>query len=231
MNTQNKRISQVKSHFDGEAAIFDARIVNVVPHYMEMLDALVTALPYSPGKKIRVADLGCGTGTVSFLVKSRFPHAHITCVDMAENMLDLAARKMKRFNNVKFELGELTSYRFKGRYDAVVSSLALHHLEGRKKTALFKRIGEALAGGGVFANADIIVSADASVQKKYLGKWEEFILKSYAKRHVRQNHEMYLREDRPAALSDELRNLKAAGFRNVELFWKYYNFAVYCAEK
>jgi hypothetical protein len=80
-------------------------------------------------------------------------------------------------------------------------------------------------------NADLLVSADKSVQKKYIEKWNEFVLLSFTKQHARHNYGRYLREDRPPVLSKELQTLKTAGFRSTELFWKYYNFAVYCAVK
>jgi len=147
------RLTQVKEHFESEADIFDSRVIKIVPYYADMIDALVTALPFPPSRAIRIADLGCGTGTISFCVKKRFPKARITCIDMSDNMLALAARKLKAFNHIEFEPGELSSYRFTGHYDAIVSSLALHHIEGPGKIALFKKIHGTLKAGGVFANA------------------------------------------------------------------------------
>jgi tRNA (cmo5U34)-methyltransferase len=52
------RMKCIKQHFEDEANVFDKRVVNIVPHYVEMLDALVTAIPFSRNVKIRVADLG-----------------------------------------------------------------------------------------------------------------------------------------------------------------------------
>ncbi len=225
----NKRMKHIKSHFDTEAGIFDEQVVKFVPHYIEMLGALVTAIPFSSSKKIRVADLGCGTGTISFLVKKRFPKAHITCIDLSENMLTLAKKKLDGLPNIKFELGELNSYSFKERFDVVVSSLALHHLEKKEKTNLWRKIFNALPKGRVFINADIIISADNAMQKKYLEKWGEFVLLSNTKQQMQENYKRYLKEDRPTVLSDDLEGLRNIGFRHTEILWKYYNFAVFCA--
>ena len=225
------RIHKVKEHFESEADEFDSRVIKIVPHYADMIDALVTTLPFSASRPIRVADLGCGTGTISLSVKKRFPNARITCIDMSENMLALAARKLKVLKHIEFEPGELSSYRFTGRYDAIVSSLALHHIEGPGKIALFKKIHGTLKAGGVFANADIIASADKSIQQKFIDKWGEFVMRSFTQAQTHENHRRYKREDRPAVLADELKNLKTAKFRSTEIFWKYYNFVVYCARK
>lgn len=226
------RMSHVREHFDSEAGIFDEHVLKVVPHYREMLDALVSNIPFPAGKDIKVLDLGCGTGTISALVKSRFPNARVTCVDVSKNMLDTAAKKLAAFKDVEYELADFHSYEIKKGYDAVVASLALHHLETDKdKTEMHKKIFDALNKGGIFANADITVSSDERIQAHYLDKWEQYILKTLPKDHADKNYERYQREDRPSVLIDEMDSLRKIGFRHVEIFWKYYNFATYGAFK
>jgi len=229
---KTKRLDHVKNHFNNEADIFDERVVKVVPYYKEMLEALVTAIPFPPGQPIKVADLGCGTGTVASLVKQRFPKARILCVDMSQNMLDTARKKLKGAKGADFALAELGVYEFKGRYDAIVSSLALHHIiPGKDKTAVYKRIYSALKKGGIFVNADIIISKHKTIQGRYMKKWEKFVLESFSKEQARANYERYKREDRPCVLLEEMEVLKETGFRYVEVLWKYYNFATYCGIK
>lgn len=229
---KEKRMSHVRRHFDSEAGAFDEHVLKVVPYYREMLDALVLALPYPNHKKIKIMDLGCGTGTITYLIKSRFPNAEVKCVDVSQNMLDKASNKLKKFSGIEYELADLHEYRIKEKYDAIVASLALHHLETDKdKTALHKKIFKGLKKGGVFFNADITVSKNKGLQNKYLKKWEKFILKSMTEEFAKHNYGRYKREDRPSVLLDELERLKKIGFSHIEILWKYYNFAVYCAEK
>lgn len=225
-------MSNVREHFDSEAGIFDEQVLKVVPYYREMLDALVTSIPFPAGKDIRVLDLGCGTGTISALVKSRFPNAHVTCVDVSQNMLDTAAKKLAAFKDIKYELADFHSYEIKEGYDAIVASLALHHLETiEDKTAMHKKIFNAMNKGGIFANADITISPDERIQSNYLKKWKDYILKTLPEDQADKNYERYLREDRPSILIDEIERLKKIGFSHVEIFWKFYNFATYGAIK
>ena len=37
----------------------------------------------------------------------------------------------------------------------------------------------------------------------------------------------YKEEDFPARLLDQIQWLKEIGFKNIEIFWKYYNFSVF----
>lgn len=226
------RIRHVEDHFDSEAGVFDARVIKFVPYYREMLEALIGVIPFAAGRAISAADLGCGTGTVARLLKKRYPKARVACVDLSQKMIETAVKKFKGISGIDFIQAELGGYRFASKYDLIVSSLALHHINpGKEKAALYKKIHGALKKGGIFINADIVVSRDRAFQEKYLKKWGEFVLRSVSEKEKRENYQRYKREDRPAALVDEIDVLRKVGFRGVDVFWKYYNFAVYGGRK
>ena len=84
----------IKQHFEHEAVDFDRIIVELIPYYSDMVRALVSAIPFDCNAQIRVADLGCGTGTVAKQVLERFPHAEVTCIDLADNMIAMAKVKL-----------------------------------------------------------------------------------------------------------------------------------------
>ncbi len=225
---KSTRSEHIKQHFETGAAAFDKRVEKIIFHYREMLDALISVLPFKSGKSIKVADLGCGTGTAAYLVKKRFPKAEIECLDLADNMLQLARRKLKGMKNISFHRVNLEDHSFTGKYDAIVSSLALHHIEpGKGKTELYKKIFNALRKGGIFVNADIIKSPNGNVQKVYLNKWAEFISQSFSSEEINLNFKRYKTEDRPADVQKELKALSKIGFKHPEIYWKNYNFVTY----
>lgn len=226
-----ERISEVKKHFDQEAGAWDQRVLTRVPYYKEMLNCLVSALTFAAEKPINVLDLGTGTGTIPFLIKTKFPKAKITCMDISAQMLDTAKIKLSNFSDISFEQGNLTDYKFKEQYDAVVSSLALHHLEpNQDKINFYKNLFNALNPEGIFINADIILADDEQTQELFLKKWGEFVLSNLPNEDMQENLQRYYREDRPNKLSTELTWLKTVGFKSTEIYWKYYNFAVYGAK-
>ena len=67
----------VRQHFEQEATEFDRVIVGLIPHYAEMVQALVAAIPFDGNAQIHVVDLGCGTGTVAKQVLEVFPRAEV----------------------------------------------------------------------------------------------------------------------------------------------------------
>jgi len=98
-------MDSVKRHFEEEAQEFDDTILKLIPHYREMIDGMVRALPFPADSRISVIDLGCGTGTISKAVKEVFPNAEITCLDLAGNMIKMAKLKLAGFADIHYLVG------------------------------------------------------------------------------------------------------------------------------
>ncbi|MGK5547877.1 trans-aconitate 2-methyltransferase [Streptomyces sp. URMC 127] len=96
----------------------------------------------------RIADLGCGPGTVTALLAERWPAARITGLDHSEEMLREARARVR---GVTFAYADLTTWtpRDGDRYDLIISSAAFQWVRGHE--AAFPAWTGALAPGGVFA--------------------------------------------------------------------------------
>lgn len=222
------RLTQVYEHFNSEATVFDAGVLKSVPHYQEMIGVLVDLLPFPRGKKVDLMDIGSGTGNIAYNLKTAYPNSRLVCLDLAPKMLEISKEKLAKFKGVEFVQADAASYVFDRQYDAIVSSLTLHHLESdADKHAFHKKAFKALKKGGLFINADIIIAPEKKMQETYLRKWKEFILRSSSAEYVADRYKKYKAEDRPAILLHEIDSLRRVGFKAVEVFWKYYNFAVY----
>ena len=228
MNKSKGRFALIRQHFEKEAAGFDRLFFKVMPRYEEMMQALVDALPFDRKERVRILDLGCGTGNLSKRLIRAFPFSRITCVDMAENMLAMARLKLKTNRNVSFWQGDIREFGFKQKYDVIVASMVLHHIEGKDKPRLYRTMRDSLSKDGVFFCIDIFLSPDRHLQKLYMDKWKAFMRASGL--DVKKTDEMiarHQREDRPVVFKDELDIMRKAGFRNVDVVLKHYNFAVY----
>ena len=61
---------------------------------------------------------------------------------------------------VELAVADLTDPLPAGPFDLVVSALAVHHLEGPDKAALFARVAAALRPGGRFVLGDVVIPVD-----------------------------------------------------------------------
>ena len=223
----------VKEHFENEANEYDQIIIRLIPYYTQMIDALLAAIPYNPETSFKVIDLGCGTGTISRKMIDTFPNVQITCIDIAENMLKLARHKLGDHKKANFILADLNDFSFDQSYDVIVSSLALHHLISiEDKIEFYIKIYDALSPGGIFYNADVVLASCEFLQQVYIEKWKEFMSKQVSIEEIENTWlPNYYREDHPAPLLEQLSWLEDIGFIDIDVLWKYYNFAVYGGKK
>lgn len=217
----------IKNHFESEAEEYEKIINQLIPYYAEMLEAAASIISFDTNREFKVIDLGCGTGTLSVEILKRFPKAKITCVDIAENMLKIAEEKLG--SGFEYINSDFNDFIFPDKYDLAVSSLALHHLANDEdKKNFYNKIYNALNPEGVFINADIITGSDKFLQEIYLEKWIKYMERNMSKEEIKEKWlPNYYSEDRPIPLIQQLKMLDKAGFKDIDVIWKYYNYAVY----
>jgi tRNA (cmo5U34)-methyltransferase len=222
-------MNQVRKHFEAEAKVFDGIIIKLIPYYNQMIDALTDSIHFDNDSPIRIIDLGCGTGTVAKRISEKFPNSKIVCLDIASNMIDIAKNKLSEHKDVEFITGDFSNIDFDDKFDVIVSSLALHHLENDNcKKEFYTKIHDILTDFGLFINADVVLASTDYQQNINMNRWIEFMNKSISKDEIIDNWiPKYQAEDRPARLMDQLKWLEDIGFKSVDVIWKYYNFCVY----
>ena len=70
------------------------------------------------------------------------------------------------------------------------------------------------------------------LQDTFIEKWVEYMNKSVEMKEINEKWlPNYYAEDRPISLMGHLDMEKNAGFKDIDIIWKYYGFAVCKAEK
>ncbi|MEG5001759.1 class I SAM-dependent methyltransferase [Microcoleus sp. B4-D4] len=244
MNSDSTVSPTNKEIFPGEVFVntadFDTGIRRLLPKYDEMLDVLVACIANT---NQRILELGCGTGELSLKVLQRYPSAEIVAVDYSPRMLDFARAKIEsagyaaRWTGIELDFGEWANNpNFSGlgdKFNAGISSLAIHHLEDEMKLKLFQRIGESLTVGGCFWNADPVVAESSAMKDIYGVAREDWALsqgETLAQIRAKVGTSVsygYSNPDRLATLAAQLEMLANAGFETVAVPWKYYGMAVF----
>ncbi len=119
---------------------------------LDMVEALTGTAP-------EVLDLACGTGSITGRVLRRFPGARCTGVDRDPALLTIARGYFAGEERARFVSADLTDPRWTERlphrrFDAVLTSTALHWLATEPLTRLYGQIAGVLREGGVFLNSD-----------------------------------------------------------------------------
>lgn len=167
-----------------------------------------------------VVDLCCGEGLLSEAVLCRFPGCQVIGYDGSESMLSRAReRNPERFEARLFELAD----GFEDRPDAVVSSLAIHHLDERGKRELYSRVFTQLAAGGTLVVADVIEPASAAAHAIAARDWDRAIAPEYRAAFEREQWNLFRypdpETDKPSRLLEQLSWLREIGFAEIDVVY------------
>jgi ubiquinone/menaquinone biosynthesis C-methylase UbiE len=111
---------------------------------------LVRQIGAEAGQK--VIDVGCGTGTLSILLKRQFTSVEVVGVDIDLAVLRIASKKCSKAGvDITFRQGPAHSLLFEiGSFDHAVSSFVFHHLSVATKRKTLREIARVLRPGGKF---------------------------------------------------------------------------------
>lgn len=186
------------------------------------------------GEPKKILDLGCGEGILLAAILEKYPDTKGYGLDASAKMLEKAAIRLNDKGKILHPISaklEEADWR-KGNFDAIMSSLAIHHLDSMDKQKLFKDLYSMLNPGGILAILDIIEPTRPVGFKVAAKFWDKAVEEKAIKRNnpkalekFRNDHWNYHAYpdldpiDQPSSLLDQLIWLKSAGYKNVDVFW------------
>ncbi len=220
------------------------------PERESRFNAMFEALGASVGQKFTALDLGCGPGSLTERLLRRFPGARSVAVDYDPVVLRIGQGALGTMGGrITWVDARMASPGWprrlpRRRYDAAVSTTALHWLGPDELPRLYRDLHGLLRPGGVFLNGDIMPwGADRAAFRRVAGKIyrERFHTKSgqpgtraWEQWWARAQKEPYLRpffaEQKARAskhphhelpsLETHRNALRRAGFREIEVVWQ-----------
>jgi tRNA (cmo5U34)-methyltransferase len=184
-----------------------------LPHRTEGERVLLDQIP---PKVQRILDLGTGNGRTLALVKLNRPNAEGVALDFSGPMLEQAKKRFQNDNSVKIVKHDFSlplSASELGGFDAVVSSIAIHHLVNERKKELYQEIFGLLNPGGVFCNLEHVSSPSQTAHLKFLAE-------------VGQTPETEDPSNKLLDVETQLQWLRQIGFVDVDCYWKWLELAL-----
>lgn len=171
-------------------------------------------LEHVPRDARRILDLGTGDGRLLALLQVDRPEASGVGLDFSQLMLTAARERFdgdERVELVRHDLAEPLPAL--GRFDAVVSSMAIHHLEHERKRSLYGEVLALLRPGGLFANFEHVASPSHRLHLAFFAAIDEPI----------ENEDP---SDRLLDVETQLGWLRELGFDDVDCYWKWLEMAL-----
>jgi tRNA (cmo5U34)-methyltransferase len=204
-------MNQINLWTSADHALRYLKEADKIPHRTEGEAVLLEQVPKTVR---RILDLGTGDGRLLALLKIDRPSVESVAVDFSPTMLEAVKIRFAGdatvtviAHNMDEPLPNL------GKFDAVVSSFAIHHLTDDRKLSLYKEIYQILENGGIFCNLEHVASPTARLHDKFLqviGKTPQ--------------------EDDPSNklldMETQLAWLRSIGFIDVDCYWKWLELAL-----
>lgn len=227
-----KNPAGVDAFFDQLTSEYAEAIERCFPRYREMLWALLDYLPNDWAPQ-RVLELGCGTGNLSVLLAERFPAAQMDLIDVAQSSLQVCQTRLGNGARFRFRALDFRNLDHPDdSADLVISSIAVHHLDGEEKRQLFARLFRILRPGGLFAYADQHAGVTEGVNQRHRVHWHTLSMEagsSDAEWQMWMQHQSD--HDHHDTTVDQIDWLRQAGFRDVDCPWRYLLWTVLQATK
>lgn len=220
----------LKEKFDQNADLYDRQRRLVIP-YMDELYNIMTDLARSEIPAPKILDLGAGTGLLTLHLLKRYDQADFVLIDLSEEMLKIAKRRFVDRANLKYIVGNYVKFDFKDKFDIITSSLSIHHLQHEDKKILYGKIYQMLNEGGIFLNADQVEAPTPANELEYQKNWMNKIDDGSLGEKEKESIMDRMKLDKPATLENNLKWLENIGFKDVDVFYKYYNFVVLYGKK
>jgi tRNA (cmo5U34)-methyltransferase len=211
--------------FSAHAPQYTALRRRLVPHYDQFYGAVVDVLSLGEQPPRRVLDLGAGTGLLSAAVLTAFPGV---CIELLDGSAPMLAEARERLGDAVHaaHVADMANELPDGPFDAIVSALAIHHLNDADKRRLFTRALAALVPGGVFVNAEQVAGPTDELTAIYTSTWERDCRALGATDEELAGARERMRHDRCADVESQLTWLRSAGFSSADCVYKSWRLAV-----
>ncbi len=184
-----------------------------------------------------ILELCCGEGLLAEMVLDGIPGTTYLGMDGSGLMLDRAGQRLSRFvERVRlsdFSLADQAWRKLDHLVQAVVSSLAIHHLYRKEKQVLFKDVYTMLSPGGAFIVADMIEPVTPQGRAVAADAWDEVVRERALELDAnttgfnffqREGWNTYRYQDpddidHPSPLFDQLKWLEQAGFIGIDVHY------------
>ncbi len=89
----------------------------------------------------KVLELGCGSGNLSkFIINKLSNKGSLTCIDNSNYWLSKAKKRLGKYKNIEFKLGDITELNLKDDYDIAIIHYVLHDINQNNRLRTIKTL-------------------------------------------------------------------------------------------
>lgn len=218
------------------AEVFPDMIQRSVPGYSTIVDAIGQLAQQYAQQGSQIYDLGCSLGAVSLAIRRylKVEDCNITAVDNSEAMVEKCQRHLNSFKSdtpVQVICDDLQNITIKDA-SVVVMNFTLQFIEPEQRQAIVDTIYQGLRPGGILVLSEKLSHPTQQGNELLVNLHHEFKRRNgYSELEISQKRSALENVMRIDAFSTHQQRLEQAGFSDVVLWFKCFNFASLVAMK
>ncbi len=231
-NIFNKPIKK-QFEFDEEVAnVFDDMLERSVPFYKENLNLQINILKNLLQENDTVIDLGSSTGTFLIELSKKNNKLNLIGIDNSPAMIEKAKQKAKAFgSNVKFIETDFLEYKFNNP-KAVIANYTIQFVRPLKREKLIQKIYNSLKQDGIFLMSEKLITENKKLNKIMIDLYYNYKKeKGYSEYEIARKREALENVLIPYSMNENIEMLKNAGFKDIDIIFRWNNFATFIAFK
>ncbi len=226
--------------FDAKvSAVFDDMVSRSVPHYDEVQRMTTDlAIEFMPERNGMVCDLGCSTATTIELLASHPrcpPTTRFLGIDDSPHMLRLAQEKLSQHaaaERVTFQEANLNDISNLPPTNVVLLNWTLQFVRPLHRESLLQRIHASLEPCGALLISEKVLVSDSFLNRAYIDLYLRYKKRQgYSDEEIQKKREALENVLIPYRVEENVDMLRRCGFRTVDVFFRWFNFASFVAVK
>jgi len=212
---------------DNVAENFDAHVRKSIPLYEEVQRMVVDMSEWFVRDGSTIYDIGSSTGeTILHLHNKHIAKQNVRYIgiDNSKGMVKQAQEKITA-KNVKFLHRDVLKIIF-DEADLVISLFTMHFLSAAERLQILQKAYQCLRDGGALIMAEKVLAEEGRINDLWTELYWDF-----KKRQGLQDDQILQKARslrgilRPFTITENLKQLRMIGFKSIDIFFKWYNFA------
>lgn len=218
--------------FDDEVAqCFDEMLQRSIPNYETMRELVYNVGRHYVKDGATVMDIGCSNGNAALPFVKTFNNQFVLC-DVSESFLDLCRKGFKEHKNVKIINHDLRNGVPDVQSCLILSILTVQFTPIEYRQKIINSVYEHLQPGGAFIFVEKLLGTTYDIDSVLVDEYYELKRENqYTQEQIQTKRKSLEGVLVPITESWNIDLLRSAGFKKIDCFWRYLNFAGYLAVK